>query len=1006
MVGKRLFPSNWYKKPKGKHSIQIYSLIQEAIGADQQISNNIHQTGCPDNENISSNINDILLNNDEQILNNIMKEILNHEFKRNNINTSIEDSLHQQIFTTWKRLNISQESVIELIKLVNNVIITVSNQPELEIPKRGQDFIRRLSTRNEYMPFSINIFWCEDCKKLVDFNTGRNISINSRNNCNSLNCDGSPRYTTVLPLISRIKQLLKSEKLIQDIELYNKEDIEPALHDNYVSNKNLPLYMNGDNFKEYMKTVHNNGDIFLFFTVTSDGISVSNSPLIEKNKSSQPVLIKLLNYKPIRLYDKRKFWVFTVSSTDERSIALQLLVKELLLLKDGIPMLVCNNGLLEEKRVVGILLEVYGDTAEIQKIGEFTGPASNYPCRFCNLHIQKDNDNFHKGIKTSYSIIKPFIDYSPLSTTTTIFYPIFTSLVTVKEDCIINGIKCINYTKYFKSETQSDAYSTIICEDNTKETIEIAREETSSRTSMNGINSKISVFERLPYFNAATSYNIDPMHMFNNTTVLLLSLLLGFDTMKYIDILNKHKYNKPDEMLKRLQLSSDNIKILKSRLEYVNSFFYDSENQFRFALEETSFFKMTSHSRIFFASYILPLIMSDFNQTDSLLVPLVEIQADIIMLCTLKNQMLTIEDLSIINSKCYIFLFLCDLVLPKEFINSQIHYFSHLTKSIQNAGSLQYTSTWESERFYSSIKRLTHGRFFFNKSSIISMALKEIIDIDIASSIINSSLDIIIQKRKIDTYEDDHTNNVITQNIVVQSDSSSIAAHIVTFNAYECVYYVTDQTQKIYSVKGIRESINNNNTQLFTESFLKHIIRMNSVYINNKLFSSLNVGDLTTESRIELLRDSNNLHNVMENAKKLNIFRYSEILINDSLSFTCTDIDEGVEKLDNSYLMYYDYINGASHVCLVKALEYIQIEDLFIVNAHHYPDTKSSKSVPTNVIVCDIHNFKESNEDNDEDYCCNEVHQTKRKHQDTLASADEVTTTTVFIPRTYTRDII
>ncbi|KAK8800588.1 hypothetical protein WA158_006906 [Blastocystis sp. Blastoise] len=945
----------------------------------------------------------------ETVLDEIMRNINRNTVKKAKENILIEEEIEDIIFCGWKQLDISEEKILTIFDIVNDVLQMVSSTTTIKKPRRGQDFIRRILNSNTLMPTFFNIFYCSSCQNIVDYNQSCNIKLDSRRVCTLHNNDNNPQHLKILPIIPRLRSLLCNQQIIQDVHLYTKNQIQQIVEKEELQDKNIPSYMYGNNFSKYVKETIENGDLFFFFTITADGISVFNAPLRQDNKTSKPLLVNLLNYKDSRQHDRREFWVYSISSSVELNVSLQILVKEFDLLKEGIPMMININGNIEERRIVGVLLEVYGDTAEIQELGHFSGPASNFPCRFCNLRINRENDNFHAGIKTSYVQVKSFVAPEIPSNHVEVFYPLSSKHKTCILPVTINGINCIKYTKFLKGEIQQDSVTNIYLIDNTKDLIKEIRNSPSDISSINGIKTIESIFESLKYFDAATSFNLDPMHLFNNNVVLLISLLLGYNREKYIQVLNNHKYKNPNKILNAFQLSLENITILRNRIQNINSFFYNTEGQFRLIFEETS----------------------DFNQQDSLLIPLLDLQADIINMSTMKNYRITSEVLEILQVKSNIFMFMCDTILPKEFINSQLHSTIHLSKCIQNSGGLQYCSTWRSERYYSKIKRNTLGRLSFNKSAINKMAQKEVLDLNNVSlkSLKQNSVNTNILSEQPQLH---HINNASNDTgIDILDETSFNYLTVPKYEEFKEIHYYQESTHNVFSIKGIRSYDDDSNRIDFTVSFLKYIIKMNNDNINRILFYNIHPNVDTVESMLRHLNCESSLKIVMENSKNLNVYTYSEILVNKTLSYTVTFEDEGVEQLDNSYLMYYENNNNIISAHLVKALMYIQIEDLFLAKIHEYPESEVLKNglfykipnsnislynnvyqydktykdirnfVPSNIIVCDIHNNKINTRIDDEDYIDNENLQKNSTITKATINSNEISTTTVFIPKFY-----
>ncbi|KAK8792337.1 hypothetical protein WA158_001872 [Blastocystis sp. Blastoise] len=350
------------------------------------------------------------LDSDEDVNSNSTKQISDKPSSKNNINDNsrIEDF----VYDCWCQLKISTEKIKKLYELINDVIkLLVPEHELLFVPKNGQDIIRKYCSCHSETPLHKNIYICDNCKELVSFNGGRNLLNKEKTQCKNEECSESKSIkVSVIPLIPRIRYLMSSKPLIQDISYYKKEEIQyylsmPIEH----LPSTIPEYMLGQNYRKYMNKVINNGDIFLFFDLTCDGICVFSNPISDTNQSSFPILLKLLNYNNTRLHDQRVFWTYCITKESLSNTVLVLLMKELILLSSGIEMDVFINERIEKRRVVAVLLNVYGDCMAITSVGSFTGPSSTFPCRYCEISWNRKNEGFHEGIKCAYKSIKKYI---------------------------------------------------------------------------------------------------------------------------------------------------------------------------------------------------------------------------------------------------------------------------------------------------------------------------------------------------------------------------------------------------------------------------------------------------------------------------------------------------------------------------------------------------------------------------------------------------------------------
>ncbi|KAK8815244.1 hypothetical protein WA158_003456 [Blastocystis sp. Blastoise] len=388
-------------------------------------------------------------NNQELLVEKLIESILNDKNQIKDIHKGNIERIEEVILNCWISLKTSMQNIKPLFELVNKIIDILSLPiNKLTIPKNGQEAVRRLMKYAQYRPTQRNIYLCSSCNSFIGFNKGQKQIDRSKRKCKDLSCKVSKcRKITIIPLIPRIRVLLRSPLLINDISYFTKEDVLNIIRCNNKSEFKGPMYLMSKNYKQYIDKVINNGDIFLVFTLTCDGISIFSHSLSEYNKSSFPILLKLLNYNYKRQYDKRTFWTYTVSSENFSDNILSIIVEEFKQLEKGIDMDVYIHGMLQRKKVVSILLNVSGDCAAISSIGHFTGSASSFPCRCCELEWKRDDKSFHQGINsTSIYYINSIITsiYYINSIITSIYYinSIITSIYYINS--IITSIYYIN----------------------------------------------------------------------------------------------------------------------------------------------------------------------------------------------------------------------------------------------------------------------------------------------------------------------------------------------------------------------------------------------------------------------------------------------------------------------------------------------------------------------------------------------------------------------------------
>ncbi|KAK8815243.1 hypothetical protein WA158_003455 [Blastocystis sp. Blastoise] len=950
----------------------------------------------------------------------LLKNIFNSQQKCT-MNDTRESRIEDIIFKYWCQLNVSKSKIRILYELINEAIhILVPQQPSIPIPRNGQDVVRKYCNTHSEMPIYKNIYICKTCNSFLGYNTGRNLLKPIRVTCHREECDNTiGTKISIVPLIPRIRYLLSSKDLIQDISFYDKNEIFSVLSLGQQNSENIPLYMSGGNYRRCIESVINNGDIFLVFSLTCDGISPFSNPVSNDNASSFPILLKLLNYNTNRKIDTRSYWPYCITNESYSNVVLDIIAKEFKLLSSGIIMDVYTNGHIESKRVVAILLNIYGDCAAITQVASFTGSSSLFPCRNCELQWDRKNETFHSGIKCSYNKIKQYIS---LDTETgniiTVSYPSFSRINTYSatssissqiDQCNISSQIVLNNisSKYlYKDAINNNDYPI-----RTKESIIQNRNECVKDKSVKGVKQVPGVFESLFYFDAATFYSIDIMHLFNNIATLLLSLLFHYNSNTYISILSKNKKINPENTLKKLYLSKENILILQTRIQGINTLYNKNEYEFRYILDEKKFNHMSSHTRIFFISYILPLITYGFTVKDSPIVLLISPFATVVRQIQRYNGNTENHLLQVLKDQCFLFCFLCELLLPRELINSQIHLIQHLHLTIQNVGSLQYGSTYESERYYSFLKRSTFGRQHFNNSCIVFIIEKEVISI--------SSNTVSIP---------DHINDS-------QVSIEDRSAENDNISDYNYINYQEDNIQgfkeininkgSIHMIKGIRAMDRMELSELEIKDVLKILIHSNNHIINRLLFKNININNI--EAVLEETNNEDVFHSLVNNFRNIETYFYSEIIINRYKIFSSSSEDEGVEQRDNSYIMYItNDINGKSEIHLIKALYYLQIGNLILIRKHEYPlahesmtnlyyiikdsnrimsrENKFSSSflsivdiVPENIIIADIHEDKHNivNESFE-----TELNQGKqRKKENHTVQGNSVTTNTVFMAR-------
>ncbi|KAK8805897.1 hypothetical protein WA158_002553 [Blastocystis sp. Blastoise] len=952
----------------------------------------------------------------DSLLDNVVN--CNKIFKEDENKTSTLDDF---IYICWCELRISKEHIKQLYELANNIIKLVAPQHELlYIPKSGQDIVRKYCSSNNEIPIHKNLYICRNCTKLLGFNGGRNLLEQEKIQCSNEECGPNTGIkTSIIPLIPRIRKFLSSKKFINEISYYSKEQIIQYLSMPVESlPSKLPAYMSGKNYRQYMSKVINNGDIFLTFDMTCDGISVFTNPLSQINQSSFPILLKLLNYNYNRISDNRSFWVYSVTKESYSNTILTLLIKEFSILSSGIEMDIYIDNRIIKKKVVGVLLNVFGDCAAVSTIGGFSGSSSSFPCRYCELNWNRSTSEFHQGIKCTYQSIENYITVDTNNKSIKrILYP-SCSLNSSQDNNAYNtnqpndsnnsSIQIL--TKSIPSSyIYNDALTKISYLQRTNSSILLNRYSNGESGSTNGIKQVPSVFESLTYFDSATSFILDPMHLFNNVCTLLLCLLFHYNAKDNYSKISKEGIDPSESLIEKLCFDKENMSIITTRVSAVNTLYNNHEYEFRYIMNEKKFWRMSSHSRIFFTSCILPLITADFYYTDSPLVILIDPLATIIrqIYCFKGNS--SPQNLEVFKNQCNIICFLFELLLPKELINTQIHYLKHLPETIINAGSIIYASTYESERFYSYLKRITFGRKQYNESCMRCIIEREIADIHINNKNIDSSNSNLSLEGNKETYDE----------VGIELNEDESFQNELT----ECFKEVHTNNERIKLIKGIRGIDSIDLSQSDIKEIIKLLLLSNDNHIKEVLWKDINSSKIANIN--SSINDPDIYRVLVNNLKNVVIAFYSEIMINDSIIFNSSDIDEGIETIDNSYIMYLTNDNEKKDIVhLIKALYYIQIGSSILIKKHEYPECHISSTglyyivedsnriipkdneyssfipvtciEPDNLIIVDVHDDIHKNID--DSYEEKQAKKVKQKNKN-VVSSEIVVTNTVFMTR-------
>ncbi|KAK8815325.1 hypothetical protein WA158_003537 [Blastocystis sp. Blastoise] len=307
----------------------------------------------------------IEINSETSIIDQLMKSIKDKEISRHNDNND-DMTIQKIIYACWCSLRISKEKIKNLYQLVSDIISFIApNHEKIKIPARGQDVIRKFCNSVPEKPQSRNIYLCSECNNIIQYNSGRRLLNEDSLSCSTSSCNGEVTKITFLPLISRIKYLLSSKELIEDISYYTKQEIVAILGNNFNSSVDVPAYMKGNNFKRSISEVFQKGDIFLTFNITCDGVSMVDNGVADINKTSFPVLVQLLNYNKNRNLDKRVFWSYSVVNENQWKSILKVLVEEFKELQKGVIMDIWIQDHYERQRVVCILNNVHHHVSHV-----------------------------------------------------------------------------------------------------------------------------------------------------------------------------------------------------------------------------------------------------------------------------------------------------------------------------------------------------------------------------------------------------------------------------------------------------------------------------------------------------------------------------------------------------------------------------------------------------------------------------------------------------------------
>ncbi|KAK8807857.1 hypothetical protein WA158_007386 [Blastocystis sp. Blastoise] len=317
----------------------------------------------------------------------------------------------------------------------------------------------------------------------------------------------------------------------------------------------------------------------------------------------------------------------------------------------------------------------------------------------------------------------------------------------------------------------------------------------------------------------------------------------------------------------------------------------------------------------------------------------------------------------------------------------------HIPHCIISSGSMKAVSTWSSESYYSKLKRRTYSRNEFNISTCINWIYQESI--------------------MLSTVEAKNINEPIDTQIARANNDRDI--NINKFLYKKCIYHEDHNTNpSVFSAQGrdVIEGIELNDEDI------KNLLVTILTHGSNKIVALLLEENLfNTKSKnqiIQLLNNPNTLNTYKNRLNQLHINYYTKILVNNEIIFDRSDINSGVNRIDNSYIISYTS-TGIPH--LYKALLYVQVEEEFYILMCDYGPAKPSKTglyfiiqgtsfekvfkkitlvLPSNIIVADVH----------VDNSCDESNSNKKKpkrkrrisEEGLFVPSSSVITYTVFTP--------
>ncbi|KAK8805835.1 hypothetical protein WA158_002491 [Blastocystis sp. Blastoise] len=858
---------------------------------------------------------------------------------------SIKDELEDEAYKLWVTLELPYEKFHDILVYTNSTfkLVDSSYSTLLNSNYDSQTYIRSIRSKQFFFPASLRLYICPECLKITNATSSRNSLSYDDIKCFEHNdiSDDKMYHTTILPIIPRIKRLLSNADLLEDISFYKKDDIMQLLslhsHEDYYIQTSemdtrditqntlvdIPYFFYGSTFYKYTQPLVEKGDIFLFFSVTSDGITVFNKPQKEENKSSYPITLKLLNYNQQRKYDHRKLWCYACPTSNMISPLIDILSSEFQLLNEGLDIYI--DSIQETKRVIGILLNVYGDYPAVSKMVNTPSSSSVQPCRFCRMTVRRSRDSaFHEGIKCCYEESREFrISDEGI---TTFFIPTYCPndpmntnniIVDYIDESNIDANMCVSLSSPLEipsSSIYSDSltlYSPVLRSSESSSSIIPGTNEVSPEERNLG-------FSKLTYFNILQSCSLDPMHLINNVATSLMEYLWNYPkTNAYSKLKYTMSQNEMQDFITRISLNEENKKIIMERIKDMNILYDTDMYQLISILNDLNFYSSTSHTRILLFSTVFPILLSDFTYEDSPLILIIEIFGSLISDIMRINPITEKDNLLTFEKKCIQFVSIIESILPSALITTQIHSIKHLASCIRDCGSLFYTSTWEAERSYRNIKRITKGTKSFNESVIIKVQDQESIQIHIAPQISS-------------TTADNNTNDG-------------------RFTSLQHKEILIKDNPEIKSFKG-KESHSLPN--IIDRDKLAIILLLSSKcssLIQSKLFSEVFHESDTPYRREEIIRNNIDIQTkLLDKFKLLRKYCYDSVIVNNNILFRVyKGLTEGAKN--NSYILRISPIQSDSgdfvmHPFLYSILSFIQIEDVLILKLHKYPVSNYSQS--------------------------------------------------------------